>query len=100
MKITDLVKLNFYKNDKGEYHDPVSFKVFTDYTKIVAIKTSGTIIFNMEVMYSPMTLWKNSTERLSIGGISTRMRSLPSRISLFYRIPKTFSREPSESLIF
>ena len=43
MKINDLIKLNFHKNEKNELHDPVSFKVFTDFTKIVAIKTSGNV---------------------------------------------------------
>ena len=28
-----------------EYHDPVTFKVFTEHTHIVAIATSGNIIF-------------------------------------------------------
>jgi len=36
-----LIKLNFHRNENGEYHDPISFKIFTDYTKLVAIKTSG-----------------------------------------------------------
>ena len=39
--MTDLIKLNFHKNDKDEFHDPISFKVFTEFTKIVAIKQSG-----------------------------------------------------------
>ena len=38
MKVTDLIKLNFHKNEKNEYHDPISFKVFTEFTKIVAIR--------------------------------------------------------------
>ena len=43
LKMTDLIKLNFHKNPKGEYHDPISFKIFTDFTHIVAIKTSGNV---------------------------------------------------------
>jgi peptidyl-prolyl cis-trans isomerase-like protein 2 len=42
LKVTDLIKLNFHKNENDEYHDPISFKVFTDYTKLIVIKTSGT----------------------------------------------------------
>ena len=43
LKISDLIKLNFYKNDKNEYHDPISFKTFTDFTHIVFIKTTGNV---------------------------------------------------------
>lgn len=43
LKISDLIKLKFAKNEKGEYHDPISFKTFTDNTVIVAIKTSGNV---------------------------------------------------------
>lgn len=35
--------MNFHKNQNGEYHDPISFKIFTDFTHIVAIKTSGNV---------------------------------------------------------
>ncbi|EXJ55954.1 peptidyl-prolyl cis-trans isomerase-like 2 [Cladophialophora yegresii CBS 114405] len=38
LKQQDLIKLNFAKNDAGEYVDPVTFKVFTDNTHIVAIR--------------------------------------------------------------
>ncbi|CEP16092.1 hypothetical protein [Parasitella parasitica] len=39
----DLIKLNFHKNEKDEYHCPVTFKVFTDHTAIAAIKTTGNV---------------------------------------------------------
>lgn len=39
----DLIKLNFAKNDDGEYVDPVTFKVFTDNTHIVALRTTGNV---------------------------------------------------------
>ncbi|KAK7905991.1 cyclophilin peptidyl-prolyl cis-trans isomerase Cyp8 [Exophiala xenobiotica] len=38
LKQQDLIKLNFAKNDGGEYVDPVTYKVFTDNTHIVAIR--------------------------------------------------------------
>ncbi|KAL9622018.1 MAG: hypothetical protein Q9160_003517 [Pyrenula sp. 1 TL-2023] len=38
LKIGDLIKLQFAKNDAEEYVDPVTFKVFTDNTHIVAIR--------------------------------------------------------------
>jgi len=39
----DLLKLHMAKNEDGEYCDPVTFKVFTDNTHIVAIRTSGNV---------------------------------------------------------
>ncbi|GAA5879833.1 hypothetical protein JCM16303_004199 [Sporobolomyces ruberrimus] len=39
----DLIRLNFYKNADGQYHDPVTFKIFNDHTAICAIKTSGNV---------------------------------------------------------
>lgn len=38
LKQTDLIKLNFVKNDAGEYVDPVTYKVLTDNTHIVAVR--------------------------------------------------------------
>ncbi|RIA96928.1 cyclophilin-like domain-containing protein [Glomus cerebriforme] len=38
-----LISLNFFKNPEGEYHCPVTFKVFSDHTHIVAIKTTGNV---------------------------------------------------------
>ncbi len=37
----DLIKLNFSKNSEGKFHCPVTFKVFTENSRIVAIKTTG-----------------------------------------------------------
>ena len=39
----ELIKLNFAKNDDGEYVDPVTFKVFTDNTHIVALRNTGNV---------------------------------------------------------
>ncbi|KAJ3219616.1 RING-type E3 ubiquitin-protein ligase ppil2 [Dinochytrium kinnereticum] len=39
----DLITLHFQKNNEGDYHDPVTFKVFTENTRIVAISTSGNV---------------------------------------------------------
>ncbi|GAA6024779.1 hypothetical protein JCM11491_000779 [Sporobolomyces phaffii] len=39
----ELVRLNFYKNADGQYHDPVTFKIFNDHTAIAAVKTSGNV---------------------------------------------------------
>ena len=43
MKSSELIKLNFAKNDENEYVDPVTFKVFTDNTHIVALRTTGNV---------------------------------------------------------
>ncbi|EQL37792.1 peptidyl-prolyl cis-trans isomerase-like 2 [Blastomyces dermatitidis ATCC 26199] len=43
LKSSDLIKLNFAKNDEGEYVDPVTYKAFTDNTHLVALKPSGTV---------------------------------------------------------
>lgn len=41
LKIDELVKLNVHQDAEGNFICPVSKKVFTDSTKIVAIKSSG-----------------------------------------------------------
>ncbi|BFZ64350.1 cyclophilin peptidyl-prolyl cis-trans isomerase Cyp8 [Saitoella coloradoensis] len=43
LEAKDLIKLTFGKNEAGENCDPVTFKVFTDNTHLVAIKTSGNV---------------------------------------------------------
>jgi peptidyl-prolyl cis-trans isomerase-like protein 2 len=43
LKRDDLITLNFTKNEDNEYIDPVTFKVFTDNTHIVALKKSGNV---------------------------------------------------------
>lgn len=39
----DLIKLNFFKNAEDSYYDPVTYKVFSEHTPIVAIKSSGNV---------------------------------------------------------
>ncbi|XP_050205845.1 peptidyl-prolyl cis-trans isomerase CYP65 [Mercurialis annua] len=43
LKLDDLITLNFHKNSEGEYHCPVLNKVFTEFTHIVAVKTTGNV---------------------------------------------------------
>ncbi|XP_051127389.1 peptidyl-prolyl cis-trans isomerase CYP65 [Andrographis paniculata] len=43
LKQADLIPLNFHKNAEGEYHCPVLNKVFTEFTHIVAVKTTGNV---------------------------------------------------------
>src|ERR1700712_1803413 len=43
LKSSELIKLNFAKNDDDEYVDPVTYKVFTDNTHIVALGNTGNV---------------------------------------------------------
>ncbi|PWY66067.1 peptidyl-prolyl cis-trans isomerase [Aspergillus heteromorphus CBS 117.55] len=43
LKGSDLIKLTLAKNESGEYVDPVTYKVFTDNTHIVALRNTGNV---------------------------------------------------------
>ncbi|KAF2014768.1 peptidyl-prolyl cis-trans isomeras-like protein-like 2 [Aaosphaeria arxii CBS 175.79] len=43
LKRADLIALHFAKNEDGEYVDPVTYKVFTDNTHIVALGNTGNV---------------------------------------------------------
>ncbi|KAH7132617.1 hypothetical protein B0J11DRAFT_522117 [Dendryphion nanum] len=43
LKRSDLITLNFAKNEDGDYVDPVTYKVFTDNTHIVALQNTGNV---------------------------------------------------------
>lgn len=43
LKSEDLIELQFSKNDEGEMVDPVTYKVFTDNTHMVALKNTGNV---------------------------------------------------------
>lgn len=43
LKTSDLIKLHLAKNDSGEYIDPVTYKVLTDNTHIVALRNTGNV---------------------------------------------------------
>jgi peptidyl-prolyl cis-trans isomerase-like 2 len=43
LKSADLIKLHFAKNDDGQYVDPVTYKVLTDNTHIVALRNTGNV---------------------------------------------------------
>jgi len=43
LKTEDLIRLHFSKNEEGEPVDPVTYKVFTDNTHIVALKNTGNV---------------------------------------------------------
>lgn len=56
MKGSDLIKLTIAKNEEGEYVDPVTYKVLTDNTHIVALRNTGNVF-----------AW-DTVERLNIKG--------------------------------
>lgn len=43
LKRSDLITLNFAKNEEGDYVDPVTYKVFTDNTHIIALRNTGNV---------------------------------------------------------
>ncbi|XP_057975282.1 peptidyl-prolyl cis-trans isomerase CYP65 [Malania oleifera] len=43
LKQEDLIPLNFHKNSEGEYQCPVLNKVFTEFTHIVSVRTTGNV---------------------------------------------------------
>ena len=56
LKSADLVRLNVAQNESGEYVDPVTYKVLTDNTHIVALRNTGNVF-----------AW-DTVERLNIKG--------------------------------
>lgn len=43
LMLKDLFPVHFYKNAEGEIHCPVTYKPFTQYSKIAVIRTSGNV---------------------------------------------------------
>lgn len=43
IKTSDLIKLNFHKNEEGEYACPITYKTFTDNSYIIAILETGNV---------------------------------------------------------
>lgn len=56
LKSVDLIKLNIAKNESGEYVDPVTYKVLTNNTHVVALRNTGNVF-----------AWE-TVERLNIKG--------------------------------
>jgi peptidyl-prolyl cis-trans isomerase-like 2 len=59
-----LIKLHWYKNDKDEYHCPITFKIFNDHTHIVAIRTSGNV-YSMDAVQELNIKTKNWKDLLT-----------------------------------
>lgn len=64
LKQEDLIPLTFHKNSEGEYHCPVLNKVFTEFTHIVAVKTTGNV-FSYEAIKELNIKTKNWKELLT-----------------------------------
>ncbi|KAK9064898.1 hypothetical protein SSX86_016280 [Deinandra increscens subsp. villosa] len=64
LKEEDLIPLTFHKNSEGEYHCPVLNKVFTEFTHIVAVKTTGNV-FSYEAVKELNIKTKNWKELLT-----------------------------------
>ncbi|KAF5763632.1 putative peptidylprolyl isomerase [Helianthus annuus] len=64
LKQEDLIPLTFHKNSEGEYHCPVLNKVFTEFTHIVAVKTTGNV-FSYEAIKELNLKTKNWKELLT-----------------------------------
>ena len=41
--IKDLIRLHMHKNQQGHWHCPITYKVFSEHVKVVAIRTSGQV---------------------------------------------------------
>ncbi|XP_014676142.1 PREDICTED: peptidyl-prolyl cis-trans isomerase-like 2 [Priapulus caudatus] len=59
-----LIKLTFHKNNDGKYHCPVMYRVFTENSHIVAIRTTGNV-FSMEAVEQLNIKTKNLMDLLS-----------------------------------
>ncbi|KAI9810285.1 MAG: Peptidyl-prolyl cis-trans isomerase cyp8 [Pycnora praestabilis] len=75
LRSSELIKLNFAKNDEGEMVDPVTYKVFTDNTHIVALKRSGNAFAwdTVERLNVKAKMWRDlvSDEEFGRGDIIT-----------------------------
>ncbi|KAI9759481.1 MAG: hypothetical protein M4579_002321 [Chaenotheca gracillima] len=61
LKRSELIKLNFAKNEEDEYVDPVTFKVFTDNSHIVALRNTGNVFAydTIERLNIKPKMWKD-----------------------------------------
>ena len=62
--VRDLVRLNMAKNASGQWHCPVTYKVFNDHSKIVAVATTGNV-FAHEAVAELNLKAKNWTDLVS-----------------------------------
>lgn len=60
----DIIRLNMHKNAEGKWHCPVTCKVFTNNSHIVAIKTTGSV-FSYDAVYELNIKPKNFVDLLT-----------------------------------
>lgn len=68
LALKELIKLKFAKNSQNEFFCPVTYKVFTDNSKIAAIATTGNV-FAYEAIEELNIKPKNWTVRSVIEGL-------------------------------
>lgn len=61
LKVDSLIKLNFTKNEDGDFVDPVTYKILTNNTHIVAVKTTGNVFAydTIERLNIKAKLWRD-----------------------------------------
>ena len=69
LKSSELIKLKFAKNEDGEYVDPVTYKVFTDNTHIVALRTTGNVFAydTVERLNIKAKMWRDLVDDTEFG---------------------------------
>lgn len=64
MTSTDIIRLNMAKNTEDKWHCPVTFKIFNNNSRIVAIRTTGNV-FSYEAVHELNIKAKNYTDLLN-----------------------------------
>ena len=62
LKPSDLIRLNFQKNDQGDFYCPITRKTFTEYSKIVVNRKTGNV-FSWEAIET-LNIEKNNWKDL------------------------------------
>lgn len=69
LKTAELVKLHFAKNEEGDMVDPVTFKIFTDNTHIVALGNTGNVFAydTVERLNVRAKMWRDLVSEAEFG---------------------------------
>lgn len=69
LKVADLIKLHFLKNDEDEMVDPVTYKVFTDNTHLVAVGKTGNVYAwdTIERLNVKAKMWRDLVSEVEFG---------------------------------
>ncbi|XP_003707279.1 RING-type E3 ubiquitin-protein ligase PPIL2 [Megachile rotundata] len=100
-----LIKLNFHKNAEGQYHCPVLFKLFTKYSHIVAIKTTGNVFSHeaVEQLNIKTRNWRDLVNdepftRKDIITIQDPNNAMKFNLSTFHHIKNNIKLEDEEMI--